>query len=87
MQTLKIIEKEGYRFEDLTKENQEIIRWLKYLKEDFENFEYQHDEISEILTDIVSEIADDVIEEVKTWMEIQIADYQISMAENQPEEE
>ena len=77
---------EGYTYDDLNKENKEIIKWLCYLREDFDSFSYEAEwDSSQILTKLIEEIAEDVIEEVKTWIECQIRDYQISMIENQEE--
>lgn len=86
------IEKEGYRFEDLSDSHKNIINWLKYLREDFNSFSANLDTYCEIsddgttLSQIQMEIADKVIDGVKLWMESQIAEYQITMAEAEAED-
>lgn len=88
MNTLAIIQKEGYRAEDLNKRHQDILLWLRYLEGDFaECFEYNGGMDYGIIGDLKSEIAQDVIEQVKEWMAVQIAEYQISFAESEPEKE
>ncbi len=84
MNTRAIIEQEGYRVEDLNERHQEVLTWLRYLADDFEQcFEYENDCEYGIIGDLKDEIARDVIEQVKTWLEIQIAEYQIGFAENE----
>ena len=94
MNTLRIIEREGYRLEDLNLENQKIILTLRSLLEDFENgFEYESDdfEINEdgyisTIGKIKEEIADEVIQQAIDWIDIRIADYQISLSEMELDE-
>jgi len=87
MDYFRIIEKEGYRVEDLNAENQNIIRYLKYLRADAENFEWEDEDVmcspDTIIGKMKAEIADNVIEQFKDWIDIQIAEYQIALAESQ----
>lgn len=87
MDVFRIIKQKGYRFVDLNEDNQNRIAILNILRDDFEHFEYQGgSDVSGIVNDMVQEIAEDVIEEVKLWLDIQIAEYQITLAENQEDE-
>lgn len=90
MDYFRIINSDGYRFEDLNKQNQDVITWLKYLREDIENFEWEDEDVcfspDTIIGKMKAEIAENVMEQVKDWIDIQIAEYQIALAENQSEE-
>lgn len=82
MDVLRTIEQEGYRAEDLPEDKQRILTWLRYLEEDFNScFEYERAYEYGILGDLKEEIANECIEQVKAWLSIQIAEYQISFAE------
>lgn len=85
MNTLKIIEQKGYRKEDLSPDNQHALAWLEYLYADMENFEFQDGRINSapdsVIGQLVAEIADDVKAQMILYMGIQIAEYQIAMAE------
>ena len=85
MDTRKIIEKKGYRFEDLSADDQHAMRWLEYLYADMENFEFEDGRIQSapdsVIGQLVAEIADDVKTQMIQYMGIQIAEYQIAMAE------
>ena len=88
MDTLRIIKQEGYRFENLSEKNQAIIRWLNFLKEDFKSFDMSVYDIDcmnpqTTIEKMKAEVAEEVIEAVERWMEIQIAEYQISLIESQ----
>lgn len=84
MDTQKIIEKEGYRFADLNDKHKEILRYLRDLEGAFaEGFEYDSGYDYGLVGDLKQEIAEDVIEQVKTWLAVQIAEYQIGFAESE----
>lgn len=89
MDTLKTIEKEGYRLEDLPEKYQFGIKCMRLLAQDFEdNFEAEfHDVMSETVAAIKSEIVDWAKEEAVNWLRIQIAEYQIAMAEEDVQNE
>lgn len=91
MDVIRITNKEGYRYEDLTKENKDIIDWLNYLVNDIDGFEYDYAEVQPehetTLDRIKNEIAVEVIEELKDYLKVTILEYQISLIENQPEED
>lgn len=81
---------EGYRYEDLTEENKNIIDWCKYLIEDIDGFKADYEietEYTTTLDKITSEIAIDTINKLKKYLEGSVAEYQISLIENQPEED
>ena len=87
MDVLRTIETKGYRQEDLNEKHRDILTWLRYLQEDFiECFEYENPCEYGIIGDIKDEIAGAVIEQVKDWMAIQIAEYQINFAEMEAED-
>lgn len=87
----RICEKEGYRYEDLSDEHKKQIDVLNWLKEDFESFDDNLDAYCDIYDDdtiiskIEMEIAEKVIEGVKLWFNSTIAEYQVSLAENELE--
>lgn len=85
MDTLNIIQKEGYRAKDLNEENQWALHWLRYVEKNFINFEYEdfEAESDSILGKIKMEIAEDVIQQVKDWLEVEIAEIQIGLAEGE----
>lgn len=91
MDYFRIIASKGYRFEDLNERNQDIINWLNHLREDIENFEWEDEDVclspDTIIGKMKAEIAENVIEQVKFWMDVQIAEYQICLAEGQDDEE
>lgn len=94
MDTLGIIEKEGYRREDLNQENQTALYWMDCLIEDLDNLKNNLGFIDEemefpetIIAKIKNEIAVGVIDKAVEWCKIQEAEIQIGMAENETEEE
>ena len=90
MDVIRITNNEGYRYEDLTKENKDIIDWCNYLVNDIDGFEYDYaiePEHETTLDRIKNEIAVEVIEKLKHYLEATILEYQISLIENQPEED
>lgn len=90
MNVFYIIKQKGYQFEDLNEENQHIVSWLKCLRKDMENFEYQDEDVAlapeTIIGKMKQEIADDVLRQVLQNVDVLIADYQICLIENQPDE-
>ncbi len=88
MDTLRIIEREGYTYSDLNSDNKHSIGWLRFLLEDFDDYEYLDGDINDkdsIIGKIKAEIVGNVVEDIKDWMEIRIAEYQIAMIEGQEE--
>lgn len=86
MDVLRIIEQEGYQAENLNERHRDILEWLRYLERDFEEcFEYDNGYDYGIVGDLKEEIAEDVIKQVQEWLAVQIAEYQISFAENEEE--
>ncbi len=85
----RIIEKEGYRYEDLSDEHKKQIDILNCLKEDFDSFDANMDAYCDIcdddsiISEIEMEIAEKVIEGVKHWLDSTIAEYQVNLAENE----
>ena len=92
MDVIRITNNEGYRYEDLTNENKDIIDWLNYLVNDIDGFEYDYSKEAQTehettLDRIKNEIAVEVIEKLKDYLRATILEYQISLIENQPEED
>lgn len=90
MDVIGIINKEGYRREDLTEENNFIMGWLDHLYESIDGFEADYETETEdttLLEKIKNEIAIETIEELKRYLQGTIAEIQISLIENQPEED
>ena len=91
MDSLHIIEQDGYTFDDLTFKNQEIMRWLRQLLEDAESYEWDNDgelyDSETVIGQMEKEIADCVAEDFRSWLERKIAAYQIYLIENQPYED
>ena len=80
---------EGYRYEDLTNENKNIIDWCKYLIDDIDGFKADYElgtEEETILEKIKKEIVLETIEELKEYLKSTITEYQVSLIENQPDE-
>lgn len=100
MDTLNIIEKEGYRREDLSKEHQAELDAQDFIIDELDNLKNNLEFIDEemcrkdfetrketILEKMKSEIAEKVIDKAIEWLRIQQADYQISLAESEPDNE
>ncbi len=87
MDTLGIIKRDGYTFDDLTPENQDVIRWLRLVEADIDTFEanclFGLDDT--IIEKLQAEIAEDVIAEFRQWLACEIAEVQISLIEHQEE--
>lgn len=83
MDYMRIIQKEGYRLEDLDDEARAAITAMNWLRNDLaENFEYEMDEEEKsIIGRLKREIAADVFEQVLTFLDIDIAEHQITFAE------
>ena len=79
---------EGYRLEDLTKEHQDIIWWLRHLVEELDGFSAEYEtETNSTLEKIKNEIAKEVIEEAKEYLDSSVDEIQVSLADSEGEEE
>ena len=79
---------EGYRVEDLTKEHQDIIWWLRHLVEELDGFSAEYEtETNSTLEKIKNEIANEVIEEAKQYLDSSVDEIQVSLADSEGEEE
>lgn len=81
---------EGYRYEDLNDENKNIIDWLNHLVEGLDGLKGDYELESEdttILEKIRNEIAIQTIIEAKEWLDASIDEIQVSLIENQGDEE
>lgn len=79
---------EGYRVEDLTKEHQDIIWWLRHLVEELDGFSAEYEvETNSTLEKIKNEIAKEVIEEAKQYLDSSVDEIQVSLADSEGEEE
>lgn len=94
MNTLGIIGKEGYRIQDLNKRDQEIIKHMNYLRDDYlRSFPCSLEEFTGFESDdtligkLQHEIAQKVIKATGEWLEISIAEFQISLADAEGEDE
>lgn len=80
---------EGYRAEDLTKEHQDIIWWLRHLVEELDGFSAEYEietEQTPILEKIKNEIAKEVIEKAKDYLDSSVDEIQVSLADSEGEE-
>ena len=80
---------EGYRYEDLTKENQDIIWWLRHLVEQLDGLKSDYEievEGMSTLDKIKKEIALKIIDEVEEWLDGSIDEIQVSLADSEGEE-
>lgn len=79
---------EGYRAEDLTKEHQDIIWWLRHLVEELDGFSAEYEtKTNSTLEKIKNEIAKEVIEEAKEYLDSSVDEIQVSLADSEGEEE
>lgn len=88
-ETGKLEWSEGYRYEDLTKEHQDIIWWLNHLLEDIDGFkaDYEIKTLEETTLDkIKREIAIKVCDDLKEYLEGTIDEIQVSLADSEGEE-
>lgn len=82
-----ITEKEGYRREDLTNEQQEIMKWIDYIIEDFETIKDNlfgiDDEIDDetIIGKLKKEYALKVLDFAFEWLDQARDEIQIGLAE------
>ena len=89
MDTFRIIKQKGYRREDLSEQNQEILSFCDMLIESLENLKDNLDYIDEECTEestigkIKKEYANKVINGVVEWLEMELADMQINLAESE----
>lgn len=84
MSTLTKIEQEGYREEDLSERDAYALRWLRFLQDSFKNgFMYDfEDDATTIIGRIKQEVSDDVVQQINEWLEMEIAEIQITFAEH-----
>ena len=82
---------EGYRYEDLTKENQGIIDLLRDLVNDIEGFKYDYEvELDMEDTPLIKKLKDEIVIEtsnkIKEYLEASIDEIQVSLADSEGEE-
>lgn len=89
MDFIKITEKEGYRLEDLSKENQFVINMLNYVVESVEGYEYADEDTINGTTigKIKDEFAETLKDEIILYIKGTIAEIQVSLAESESEAE
>lgn len=86
-ETGKLEWNEGYRYEDLTEENKNIIDTCNYLLESIDSFSVDYElEEGNTLDKIKKEIALEVIEELKEYLSSLLDDIQVGLIEGQIEE-
>lgn len=79
---------EGYRIEDLTKEHQDIIWWLRHLVEEIDGFSADYEMGTDsTLEKIKNEITLKVCDELKEYLNSSIDEIQVSLADDEGEEE
>jgi len=83
---------EGYRYEDLTKENQDIIWWCRHLVEQLDGFKedvdyYINTDKETTIDKIKKEIAIEIIEKVEEYLDGSIDEIQVSLADSQEDGE
>lgn len=86
MNTEYIVQKEGYRLEDLTGRHQEIIEWLRFVEKEFEasfGYEYEDYENDGLQKRLYNEVAREIVKDAVAWLHIQINEVQISLAESE----
>ena len=85
MDLTAVLSKQGYRLEDLDDDSRHVMLGMIWLRDDFdENFEYEiGEDESSIIGRMKMEIAEDVLSQVLYWLDCEIAEHQISFAENQ----
>ena len=82
-----ICSQKGYRYEDLTPENQNVIDWCKHLAGELDTFAENtiEDGGAPLHERVYNSIARETVECAKEWLETTILEIQVSLAENQPE--
>lgn len=86
MNTERIIQNEGYRLEDLSAHNQDVMKWLRFVEEEFEEHVEGYLDLSDnnsIIEKITNEIAADALNEAVVNLHLIINEIQISLAENE----
>lgn len=89
MDAFRIIKQKGYRREDLSEHNQEILSFCDMLIESLENLKDNLDYIDEecieesTIAKIKKEYANKVINGVVEWLEMELADMQVNLAESE----
>lgn len=89
MDVFKIVSSDAYKFDNLTEENQNHIKWLSFLVEDLaeRKLEYEDSKNDGLIQKLYNEIAREVVDDLVGYARIQLAEYQITMIENQDEDE
>ena len=93
-----IIQRPGYRREDLTKENQEILSWCDSLIEELDNLKNNlefledsdlplsaDDEDVSVIGKMKLEIVINTIDKAVEWLQAHVDEIQVGLAENQDE--
>ena len=87
MSPLEQIQQQGYREEDLTPEQQDIIYQLRLLQEAFLSH-YEYDAASDYMVQpetnlayLLQEVADSATTNIQKWLDLYIANKQIALAE------
>ena len=85
MDAMRIIDKDGYTYDDLNPENQKVITWLKALINDIDEhkMEYEPDETDSTLERMTKETALKTIDEILDFATVTVAEYQITLIEEQ----
>lgn len=85
MDSLRIIQQEGYRVEDLSAENRAIVVRLRDMADYVEEmkYDYEDDEETPLHRRVYNSIAREVIEYVASMVDCHVADIQIALAERQ----
>lgn len=86
-----IVEREGYRYEDLTDENKGIINLLNDFVEDIDSYRSLMIDIdagddAPLHDRLYASVANEVLDGLKEWMRYHVLGVQTSLAENQPSE-
>lgn len=90
-----ICQKPGYRREDLTKENQEILSWCDSVVEELDNLKNNlefledsdldsSDDLS-VISQMKKEIVVKTIDKAVEWLQAHVDEIQVGLAENQDE--
>lgn len=89
MNSRKIIEQEGYTYNNLNEQNKSTINWLNWLKDctlDYLKSEYAIEEDDGIIARAVKEVIAEVIDDLEEYFEIHISETQIGLIESQEED-
>lgn len=93
MNTDCIVSRKGYRAEDLSERNQDIVGWLRYLQKEFEETDAvdiadlgcSRYDGSSTIGKMITEVQERYKEVVEDWLRITINEIQISLAESEGE--